>query len=92
MKEENTISRHSSNALVHQEELEAQLTAKDKEILALIETNQKLQKEMSSLKDVHTKEISVYEAKVREKALQVETLEERLLAQKDYEEVKNELQ
>ena len=72
-------------------ELELELQAKDKEITRLLDDVQRLQNSLGQLRETSSRQVSLLEEQLREKASLTAQLEERLNQQQDYEEVKKEL-
>ncbi|XP_059931718.1 cut-like homeobox 1b [Gadus macrocephalus] len=71
--------------------LEAELGAKDRETVQLVEDVQRLQASLSRLRESTGTQISQLEQQLSTKTLGLKELEEKLLKQADYEEVKKEL-
>ncbi|CAL8375587.1 unnamed protein product, partial [Gadus morhua 'NCC'] len=71
--------------------LEAELGAKDRETVQLVEDVQRLQASLSRLRESTGTQISQLEQQLSTKTLSLKELEEKLLKQADYEEVKKEL-
>ncbi|CAL8332806.1 unnamed protein product [Boreogadus saida] len=71
--------------------LEAELGAKDRETVQLVEDVQRLQASLSRLRETTGTRISQLEQQLSTKTLSLKELEEKLLKQADYEEVKKEL-
>ena len=92
-KEEGTLTLQCSNSQSHLQaaELEAQLRAKDQEILQLFEANQTLQGEVTELRSHLSQQAALHEGQLAEKSGEVEQLRRELAAQQDYAEVKREL-
>ena len=92
-KEEGSLTPHRSSSQSHLQaaELEAQLHAKDQEILQLFEANQHLQGELTELKSHLSEQVAIHEGQLAEKSGEVEQLRQELAAQQDYAELKREL-
>ena len=73
-------------------ELELELKAKEKEVTCLLEDVKRLQNSFSQLKDSSSKHITLLETQLNEKICLVSQLENKLSIQKDYEEMKKELE
>nr|XP_060612966.1 homeobox protein cut-like 1 isoform X1 [Anolis sagrei ordinatus] len=71
--------------------LEAELAAKEREIAQLVEDVQRLQGNLSKLRENSTSQISQLEQQLTAKNSTLKQLEEKLKVQADYEEVKKEL-
>ncbi|XP_051786732.1 cut-like homeobox 1b isoform X4 [Erpetoichthys calabaricus] len=71
--------------------LEVELTAKDREITQLVEDVQRLQANLSTLRESSASQISQLEQQLNTKNSTLKQLEEKLKGQADYEEVKKEL-
>uniref|UniRef100_A0A8C6Z3D5 Homeobox protein cut-like n=1 Tax=Nothoprocta perdicaria TaxID=30464 RepID=A0A8C6Z3D5_NOTPE len=71
--------------------LEAALAAKDREILRLLKDVQHLQSSLQELEESSANHIAELEGQLAAKNEAIEKLEEKLLAQADYEEIKTEL-
>jgi len=92
-KEEGSLTPHRSSSQSHLQaaELEAQLHAKDQEILQLFEANQHLQGELTELKSYLSEQLAIHKGQLAEKSGEVEQLRQELAAQQDYAELKREL-
>ena len=92
-KEAGALAPHHSTSQTHLQaaELEAQLHAKDQEILQLFEANQKLQGELAELRSHLSQQVAIHEGQLADKRGEVERLRQELAAQQDYAEVKREL-
>ncbi|KAJ7995109.1 hypothetical protein DPEC_G00241160 [Dallia pectoralis] len=77
-----TVSRSS---------LEAELAAKEREMVQLVEDVQRLQASLSKLRESSSTQISQLELKLSTKTATLKQLEEKLQDQTDYEEMKKEL-
>uniref|UniRef100_A0A3P8ZTX4 Protein CASP n=1 Tax=Esox lucius TaxID=8010 RepID=A0A3P8ZTX4_ESOLU len=77
-----TVSRSS---------LEAELAAKEREMVQLVEDVQRLQASLSKLRESSSTQISQLELKLSTKTATLKQLEEKLQDQADYEEIKKEL-
>ncbi|XP_051935132.1 cut-like homeobox 1b isoform X4 [Hippocampus zosterae] len=77
------VSSHSS--------LEAELRAKERESAQLVEDVQRLQASLTKLRETTSTQITQLEQQLSSKAAILNELEEKLLKQADYEEVKKEL-
>ncbi|XP_041725433.2 protein CASP [Coregonus clupeaformis] len=71
--------------------LEAELGAKDREMVQLVEDVQRLQASLSKLRESSTTQISQLQLQLSAKTATLKQLEEKLQEQADYEEVKKEL-
>ncbi|XP_039612516.1 cut-like homeobox 1b isoform X2 [Polypterus senegalus] len=71
--------------------LEVELTAKDREITQLVEDVQRLQANLSTLRESSASQISQLEQQLNTKNSTLKQLEDKLKGQADYEEVKKEL-
>lgn len=92
-KDAGALAPHHSTSQSHLQaaELEAQLHAKDQEILQLFEANQKLQGELAELRSHLSQQVAIHEGQLADKSGEVEQLRQVLAAQQDYAEVKREL-
>ena len=71
--------------------LEIELTSKDKEISQLVEDIKQLQLSLNSLRDTSSRQIQELEENLNERGDFIAKLEDRISQQKDYEEIKREL-
>ncbi|XP_059828882.1 protein CASP-like isoform X7 [Hypanus sabinus] len=71
--------------------LEVELTAKDREIMQLVEDVQRLQANLTKLRETSANQVSQLEQQLTAKNSTLKQLEEKLKEQSDYEEVKKEL-
>ncbi|KAL1022392.1 hypothetical protein UPYG_G00026310 [Umbra pygmaea] len=71
--------------------LEAELAAKEREMVQLVEDVQRLQASLSKLRESSSTQITQLELQLRTKTATLKQLEERLQDQADYEEMKKEL-
>uniref|UniRef100_T1IJV7 Homeobox protein cut-like n=1 Tax=Strigamia maritima TaxID=126957 RepID=T1IJV7_STRMM len=71
--------------------LEVELAAKEKEISQLVDDVQRLQSTIKQMKETASAQIARLEEALEEKNRLVQQLEDKLLAQKDYDEIKREL-
>uniref|UniRef100_A0A3P8XYW4 Protein CASP n=1 Tax=Esox lucius TaxID=8010 RepID=A0A3P8XYW4_ESOLU len=71
--------------------LEAELAAKEREMVQLVEDVQRLQASLSKLRESSSTQISQLELKLSTKTATLKQLEEKLQDQADYEEIKKEL-
>ncbi|XP_078278844.1 cut-like homeobox 1b isoform X2 [Rhinoraja longicauda] len=71
--------------------LEVELAAKDREIMQLVEDVQRLQANLTKLRETSTNQVSQLEQQLTAKNSTLKQLEEKLKDQSDYEEVKKEL-
>ncbi|XP_068230347.1 protein CASP-like isoform X3 [Palaemon carinicauda] len=71
--------------------LEIELASKDKEISQLVEDIKQLQLSLNSLRDTSSKQIQELEENLYDKVQCITKLEDRISQQKDYEEIKREL-
>ncbi|CAL8353558.1 unnamed protein product [Lota lota] len=78
-------------AAVSRSSLEAELGAKDRETAQLVEDVQRLQASLTKLRETTGAHISQLEQQLSTKTLTLKELEEKLVKQADYEEVKKEL-
>ena len=91
-REEGTlVPRSSSQPHLQTAELEAQLHAKDQEILQLFEAKQKLQGELAEMSSHLSQQVTIYKGQLADRSGEVEGLRQELAAQQDYAEVKREL-
>ncbi|XP_048017129.1 cut-like homeobox 1b isoform X2 [Megalobrama amblycephala] len=77
--------------LVPRSSLEAELSAKEREMLQLVEDVQRLQASLSSLRERSDTHSSRLQQQLQDKTTALQKLEEKLQTQADYEEVKKEL-
>ncbi|XP_072325220.1 homeobox protein cut-like 1 isoform X6 [Scyliorhinus torazame] len=71
--------------------LEVELAAKDREIMQLVEDVQRLQANLTKLRETSASQVSRLEQQLSAKSSTLKQLEEKLKGQSDYEEVKKEL-
>ncbi|XP_067864007.1 protein CASP-like isoform X1 [Heptranchias perlo] len=71
--------------------LEVELAAKDREIMQLVEDVQRLQANLTKLRETSASQVSQLEQQLSAKNSTLKQLEEKLKGQSDYEEVKKEL-
>lgn len=91
-REEGTlVPRASSQPHLQTAELEAQLHAKDQEILQLFEAKQKLQGELTEMSSHLSQQVAMYKGQLADRSGEVEGLRRELAAQQDYAEMKREL-
>ncbi|KAG7270289.1 hypothetical protein CRUP_037513 [Coryphaenoides rupestris] len=76
---------------VSRSSLEAELGAKERESVQLVEDVQRLQASLAKLRESSSSQISQLEQQLSAKTLTLKELEEKLLRQADYEDVKKEL-
>ncbi|XP_059389645.1 cut-like homeobox 1b isoform X1 [Carassius carassius] len=77
--------------LVPRSSLEAELSAKEREMLQLVEDVQRLQASLSMLRESSAAQISQLQQQLKSQTATLQHLEEKLQTQADYEEVKKEL-
>ncbi|XP_030632358.1 cut-like homeobox 1b isoform X5 [Chanos chanos] len=77
--------------VVSRSSLEAELSAKEREMVQLVEDVQRLQASLSKLRENSSNQISQLEQQLSAKSATLKQLEEKLQEQADYEEVKKEL-
>ncbi|XP_067307612.1 cut-like homeobox 1b isoform X3 [Pseudorasbora parva] len=77
--------------LVQRSSLEAELSAKEREMLQLVEDVQRLQASLSSLRERSDTHSSRLQQQLQDQTTALQVLEQKLQAQADYEEVKKEL-
>ncbi|XP_056120656.1 cut-like homeobox 1b isoform X1 [Rhinichthys klamathensis goyatoka] len=77
--------------LVPRSSVEAELSAKEREMLQLVEDVQRLQASLSSLRERSDTHSSRLQQQLQDKTTALQQLEEKLQTQMDYEEVKKEL-
>ncbi|XDV31576.1 hypothetical protein PO909_002564 [Leuciscus waleckii] len=77
--------------LVPRSSVEAELSAKEREMLQLVEDVQRLQASLSSLRERSDTHTSQLQQQLQDKTTVLQQLEEKLQTQADYEEVKKEL-
>ncbi|CAL8362050.1 unnamed protein product [Merluccius merluccius] len=77
--------------VVSRSSLEAELGAKERETAQLVEDVQRLQASLTKLRETTSSQINLLEQQLSTKTLTLKELEEKLLKQADYEEVKKEL-
>ncbi|KAI7800678.1 cut-like homeobox 1b isoform X1 [Triplophysa rosa] len=71
--------------------LEAELSAKEREMIQLVEDVQRLQANLSGLRENSSAQISQFQQQLKLKSTTLKQLEEKLQTQADYEEMKKEL-
>ena len=72
-------------------ELEVELHTKEREVSRLLEDVQRLQSNLSQLRDNASRQVAALEEELKGKKALVERMEERLSQQQDYDEIKKEL-
>ncbi|XP_049334617.1 cut-like homeobox 1b isoform X2 [Astyanax mexicanus] len=77
--------------VVSRSSLEAELSAKEREMVQLVEDVQRLQASLAKLRENSSSQISQLEQQLSAKSATLKQLEEKLQEQADYEEVKKEL-
>ncbi|XP_053529673.1 cut-like homeobox 1b isoform X3 [Ictalurus punctatus] len=77
--------------VVSRSSLEAELSAKEREMVQLVEDVQRLQASLAKLRENSSTQISQLEQQLSAKSVTLKQLEEKLQEQADYEEVKKEL-
>ncbi|XP_016368009.1 protein CASP-like [Sinocyclocheilus rhinocerous] len=80
-----------SAELVSRSSLESELSAKEREMLQLVEDVQRLQASLSTLRESSAAQISQLQQQLKSQTATLQLLEEKLQTQTDYEEVKKEL-
>uniref|UniRef100_A0A8C2GHJ3 Protein CASP n=1 Tax=Cyprinus carpio TaxID=7962 RepID=A0A8C2GHJ3_CYPCA len=80
-----------SAELVPRSSVEAELSAKEREMLQLVEDVQRLQASLSTLRESSAAQISQLQQQLKSQTDTLQHLEEKLQTQADYEEVKKEL-
>uniref|UniRef100_A0A671NYA3 Protein CASP n=1 Tax=Sinocyclocheilus anshuiensis TaxID=1608454 RepID=A0A671NYA3_9TELE len=80
-----------SGELVSRSSLESELSAKEREMLQLVEDVQRLQASLSTLRESSAAQISQLRQQLKSQTATLQHLEEKLQTQTDYEEVKKEL-
>ncbi|XP_016360980.1 protein CASP-like [Sinocyclocheilus anshuiensis] len=80
-----------SAELVSRSSLESELSAKEHEMLQLVEDVQRLQASLSTLRESSAAQISQLQQQLKSQTATLQQLEEKLQTQTDYEEVKKEL-
>uniref|UniRef100_A0A8C1HRK0 Protein CASP n=1 Tax=Cyprinus carpio carpio TaxID=630221 RepID=A0A8C1HRK0_CYPCA len=80
-----------SGELVPRSSVEAELSAKEREMLQLVEDVQRLQASLSTLRESSAAQISQLQQQLKSQTDTLQHLEEKLQTQADYEEVKKEL-
>uniref|UniRef100_A0A672MCX6 Protein CASP-like n=1 Tax=Sinocyclocheilus grahami TaxID=75366 RepID=A0A672MCX6_SINGR len=80
-----------SAELVSRSSLESELSAKEREMLQLVEDVQRLQASLSTLRESSAAQISQLQQQLKSQTAMLQQLEEKLQTQTDYEEVKKEL-
>ncbi|KAG1935461.1 cut-like homeobox 1b [Pimephales promelas] len=88
---DNTPYTDECAELVPRSSVEAELSAKEREMLQLVEDVQRLQASLSSLRERSDTHSSRLQQQLQEKTAAIQQLEEKLQTQTDYEEVKKEL-
>ncbi|XP_067220996.1 cut-like homeobox 1b isoform X1 [Chanodichthys erythropterus] len=86
-----TYTQDECAELVPRSSLEAELSAKEREMLQLVEDVQRLQASLSSLRERSDTHSSRLQQQLQDKTAALQKLEEKLQTQADYEEVKKEL-
>ncbi|XP_056120657.1 cut-like homeobox 1b isoform X2 [Rhinichthys klamathensis goyatoka] len=88
---DNTPYTDECAELVPRSSVEAELSAKEREMLQLVEDVQRLQASLSSLRERSDTHSSRLQQQLQDKTTALQQLEEKLQTQMDYEEVKKEL-
>lgn len=86
-----TSDMESSVDSLARSSLEAELSSKDKEISQLVEDIKNLQASLNTMRDTSSKQIQKLEDEMKELTESMEKMENKIAQQKDYEEVKREL-
>ncbi|KTG32919.1 hypothetical protein cypCar_00011373 [Cyprinus carpio] len=84
-------TQDESGELVPRSSVEAELSAKEREMLQLVEDVQRLQASLSTLRESSAAQISQLQQQLKSQTDTLQHLEEKLQTQADYEEVKKEL-
>uniref|UniRef100_A0A9J7X889 Protein CASP n=1 Tax=Cyprinus carpio carpio TaxID=630221 RepID=A0A9J7X889_CYPCA len=88
---ERANQQDESGELVPRSSVEAELSAKEREMLQLVEDVQRLQASLSTLRESSAAQISQLQQQLKSQTDTLQHLEEKLQTQADYEEVKKEL-
>ncbi|TSN21155.1 Homeobox protein cut-like 1 [Bagarius yarrelli] len=86
-----TQIQKAPDTVVSRSSLEAELSAKEREMVQLVEDVQRLQASLAKLRENSSTQISQLEQQLSAKSATLKQLEEKLQEQADYEEVKKEL-